>query len=390
MLRAREEKDNVHWSRVARFGGTVAFTAAVVSLYLSPALAQTASTGPAAAPPDAGAAVSQAPAPNPFADVPRNSWAYDAVRKLLADNLIQGYPDGQFKGSRPLTRYEMAVIVSRLETEIQTRLGSHTDAATVTPEQLAAMRKLVDEFGPELARLTALEKRVDTLDGQVKKNTSDLARQQFHATYFLRGPGLFNDRVTAVNGRGTLTTANGAVVSAARNAVLPPGIHFTTGEMPGLIGQNALTSGLTDHGTAYQVARIAWGGNFDKYFSYGFRLENREFFDNPQGSTSTSTPNYCTSAACSTVFVAASSAPVRLNYSWLKYTSPGAFSVQVGSFFGNESKGLGLAYTNYIDGIQLGYKPKRRPLEIEGGYGVGDASGSNTIPGYRNETQQQI
>src|SRR5579875_1891934 len=47
------------------------------------------------------------------ADVPPNHWAYDAVRQLAADGYIQGYPDGQFKGQRPMTRYEAAVLTDR-------------------------------------------------------------------------------------------------------------------------------------------------------------------------------------------------------------------------------------------------------------------------------------
>ncbi|MDR5702734.1 MAG: S-layer homology domain-containing protein, partial [Armatimonadota bacterium] len=55
----------------------------------------------------------------PFADVPTDHWAYDAIAELAAKGLVEGYPDGTFKGDRALTRYEMAMIVARLLARIE-------------------------------------------------------------------------------------------------------------------------------------------------------------------------------------------------------------------------------------------------------------------------------
>ena len=55
----------------------------------------------------------------PFADVPTNHWAYDAIAELAAKGLIEGYPDGTFKGDRAMTRYEMAMVVARLLARIE-------------------------------------------------------------------------------------------------------------------------------------------------------------------------------------------------------------------------------------------------------------------------------
>ena len=52
-------------------------------------------------------------ASNPFSDVPADSWAYDAVATLSADGVIDGYPDGTYKGGNTMTRFEMAQIVAR-------------------------------------------------------------------------------------------------------------------------------------------------------------------------------------------------------------------------------------------------------------------------------------
>ncbi|MBQ9480482.1 MAG: S-layer homology domain-containing protein, partial [Selenomonadaceae bacterium] len=39
-------------------------------------------------------------AANPFSDVPKDHWAYDAVTQLAADGVIEGYGDGTFLGNR--------------------------------------------------------------------------------------------------------------------------------------------------------------------------------------------------------------------------------------------------------------------------------------------------
>ncbi len=46
-----------------------------------------------------------------FPDVPENHWAYEAVSRLAGNDIVQGYPDGEFHGERTMTRYEMAEII---------------------------------------------------------------------------------------------------------------------------------------------------------------------------------------------------------------------------------------------------------------------------------------
>ena len=52
-------------------------------------------------------------AANPFSDVPAGHWAYASVAKLAAAGIVDGYPDGTFKGDQLMTRYEMAQIVAK-------------------------------------------------------------------------------------------------------------------------------------------------------------------------------------------------------------------------------------------------------------------------------------
>lgn len=76
-----------------------------------------------------------------FPDVPENHWAYEAVSRLAGNDIVQGYPDGEFHGERTMTRYEMAEI-------IYNALSRGAEAE----------RKLVEEFKPELQAMAASDK----------------------------------------------------------------------------------------------------------------------------------------------------------------------------------------------------------------------------------------
>lgn len=77
-----------------------------------------------------------------FPDVPKNHWAYDYVTKLAQAGLLEGYPDGEFKGNRMMTRYEFATLVYRAI------MGGA--AANPKLNQGGTLDRLVDEFGDEL------------------------------------------------------------------------------------------------------------------------------------------------------------------------------------------------------------------------------------------------
>ncbi len=108
----------------------------------------------------------RAPA-TPLADVPANHWAYQAIASLAADGLIDGYPDGAFKGDRPLTRYEMAVIVARVIAKVEA-----TGAGTASKADLDKLQKLIDALKDELdalgVRVTNLEDAVASLDRRTR------------------------------------------------------------------------------------------------------------------------------------------------------------------------------------------------------------------------------
>ncbi len=76
-----------------------------------------------------------------FPDVPENHWAYEAVSRLAGNDIVQGYPDGEFHGEGTMTRYEMAEI-------IYNALSRGAEAE----------KELVEEFKPELQAMAASEK----------------------------------------------------------------------------------------------------------------------------------------------------------------------------------------------------------------------------------------
>jgi hypothetical protein len=105
-----------------------------------------------------GAASTTFAAANPFADVPADHWAYDAVSELQAKGVVNGYAvDNTFRGNQNMTRYEMAQIVAKAMAKVETG-----DAATK-----AMVDKLAAEFRDELAnlgvRMDDLEARMDNV-----------------------------------------------------------------------------------------------------------------------------------------------------------------------------------------------------------------------------------
>ena len=101
-------------------------------------------------------------AANPFSDVPAGHWAYDAVNKLAAEGVVDGYPDGTYGGDKLMTRYEMAQIVAKAMAN-----GANVD-------------KLAAEFADELdslgVRVANLEKKSDNvkITGQIRASYRDI------------------------------------------------------------------------------------------------------------------------------------------------------------------------------------------------------------------------
>ena len=96
-------------------------------------------------------------AANPFSDVSTSDWAYQAVSDLSDQGIVEGYPDGTFKGETNITRYELAQIVARL-------LAKEDQ---LSAQQRATVDKLAVEYADELdtlgVRVSNLEKKVGNI-----------------------------------------------------------------------------------------------------------------------------------------------------------------------------------------------------------------------------------
>ncbi len=100
------------------------------------------------------------------ADVPPNHWAFKAVDDLFRAGILQGYPDGTFKGDRPVSRYELASVLAAL------------NSAMILPQvplapQLATRADL-DQFSQAIS---SLRSQVETLKTDLHSASKDLKSQ---------------------------------------------------------------------------------------------------------------------------------------------------------------------------------------------------------------------
>ena len=140
--------------------------------------------------------VTTAFAANPFSDVTPDSWAYQAVSQLAAAGIVNGYPDGTFKGQNNITRYEMAQMVAKAM--------ANQDRANA--EQQAMINRLADEFSNELnnlgVRVARLEDRVGNVkvtgDMRLRYRDAEHAKSKFDGRARVQFNANVNDRTEAV------------------------------------------------------------------------------------------------------------------------------------------------------------------------------------------------
>ena len=175
-------------------------------------------------------------AANPFSDVPAGHWAYDAVNKLAAEGVVEGYPDGTYGGDRLMTRYEMAQIVAKAMAK-----GANVD-------------KLAAEFAGELdglgVRVANLEKKADNVritgqiryeygdrNGDMQKAKGKVAQHRLRSRIFVNGninedwsyTGRFENNQSLKNSSGDDT------------------LKFNQAYVNGKIGGAKVIAGKTDH-----------------------------------------------------------------------------------------------------------------------------------------------
>ena len=149
------------------------------------------------------AAGASAYAANPFADVSTSDWAYQAVADLSDQGIVEGYPDGTFKGETNITRYEMAQIIARLMAKED----------QYNAEQRATIDKLAGEYADELdtlgVRVSNLEKKVGNIswsgDARMRYIQDSKGDDFWNGRVRITAKGQVNENTTVV---GRLSTGN--------------------------------------------------------------------------------------------------------------------------------------------------------------------------------------
>ncbi len=170
-----------------------------------------------------------------FPDVPDAHWAKDAVAALAAKGLVEGYPDGTFKGDRSASRWEVAIIVARLLAKME-----QANATFATKAELDELRKLANALREELdalgVRVTNLEESVHRLDQRV----TELERITFYGEVTARvGGQSFRN-----TGRDSMRSTNPGIVVDSINYHDAVGSTLGAG---GVIGGNSPIAGLPNN-----------------------------------------------------------------------------------------------------------------------------------------------
>jgi hypothetical protein len=110
-----------------------------------------------------------------YPDVPANHWAAGALKELASKHQLKlTYPDGEFKGQRALTRYEMAALLVQIFRQIK--------PTEMSEEEKKLLEALKAEFNQELAKLreemqaemNTIEDHLDILDNDLNETREDL------------------------------------------------------------------------------------------------------------------------------------------------------------------------------------------------------------------------
>jgi len=110
-----------------------------------------------------------------FPDIPANHWAGDAVDRIADLGIVIGFPDGTFRGNEAFTRYQAALVVSRLLDVIAEDINA---AQALTQADIESLRNAVQELASDVAsqgvRLSSAESAIAGLSDEVAANSARL------------------------------------------------------------------------------------------------------------------------------------------------------------------------------------------------------------------------
>src|SRR2546426_9106775 len=213
----------------------------------------------------------------PFADVPTDHWAFDAIAELAAKGIIEGFPDGTFKGDRGVTRYEVAMIVARILARIEAikipAPAAAAPAPQVTRADVQTIQRLVNEFRAELAalgvRVTAVEEELTALKGAT---SSTKVSGELNYRYTL-GPSIGA-------GGGTLGTSWGQalVTFVGKTGGATGTIRLNLGNDGGVFSLGETTAGVNGQEGAFDRAELDFN-----YFGFDWRVGRQTYVLGPVG-----------------------------------------------------------------------------------------------------------
>jgi hypothetical protein len=250
----------------------------------------------------------------PLSGIPANSWAYDAVTQLVKDGIIKGYPDGTFKGNRPMTRYEAAVLAYRAVDMIEAQIAA---GKSVERADIDAARKLVAAYGAELK---AVERHVDTLQKeadatQTEANTTkstlsaadkrltgqvgalnDVTKRAYIKFTDVFRTFSYGGNVNANCGPGTYSGNGGAIGAycasvGGGNALLPGAKTAGFGPSLGTPPAQTIANGQRNQGLGFNYMKLSFTGTPSENTAFLVEFSNTTRMSTTTG-TSTTT-GYC-------------------------------------------------------------------------------------------------
>ncbi|BAZ68086.1 S-layer region-like protein [Fischerella sp. NIES-4106] len=172
--------------------------------------------------------IAQVTSVSQLSDVQPTDWAFQALQSLVERyGCIAGYPNGTYRGNRPMTRYEFAAGLNACLDRVNEIIATAT-TNLVTKEDLVTLQRLQEEFAAELATLRG---RVDTLEA----HTAELEANQFSTTTKLSGEVI----VAAIGATGGSPDNDDSNIILTNRVRLNLNTSFT--------GKDLLITGLQSH-----------------------------------------------------------------------------------------------------------------------------------------------
>ena len=210
-------------------------------------------------------------AANPFSDVSPDDWAYQAVSDLSDQGVVEGYPDGTFKGERNMTRYELAQVIARLMAR-EDQLNA---------EQKATLDKLAGEYADELAnlgvRVSNLEKKVGNIswsgDARMRYQDKALNNDNYDGRIRIVAKAAVNDSTYAqTRFSATMNFKDDKDAAVKADQIF---VNHNFGDFAVRLGRQPITFGnqggwLYGDGKGYDGAQLSYNGDrFGATVGYG-------------------------------------------------------------------------------------------------------------------------